>query len=161
MIVFAGLPSPLSIPAGVIRLLLWLTKCLISALLWLLSATSGNHKAIRKIFLLEILGKFYLYFNLRANTGNVYIFKSLLSFARRWQEQRRRWIFFGGDQSAELTKIIGFSEDWWNPDSQFNFVIFIDFSWDKWCCKIQLRIIWDLLSSDEDFINLEKNGQNI
>ena len=42
VIVFAGLPSPLSIPAGVIRLLLWLTKCLISALLWLLSATSGN-----------------------------------------------------------------------------------------------------------------------
>ena len=93
VIVFAGLPSPLSIPAGVIRLLLWLTKCLISALLWLLlSATSGNHKAIRKIFLLEILGKFYLYFNLRANTGNVYIFKSLFSFTRKWQEQRRRWI---------------------------------------------------------------------
>ena len=88
------LPSPLSIPAGVIRLLLWLTKCLISALLWLLSATSGNHKAIRKIFLLEILGKFYLYFNLRANTGNVYIFKSLLSFTRKWQEQRRKWILF-------------------------------------------------------------------
>ena len=59
------LPSPLSIPAGVIRLLLWLTKYLISALLWLLSATSGNHKAIRKIFLLEILGKFCLYFNLQ------------------------------------------------------------------------------------------------
>ena len=123
VIVFASSPRPRSISAGVIRLLLWLTKCLISALLWLLSATSGNHEAIRKTFLLEILEKIYLYFNLRANTGNVYIFESLLSFARQWEEQSRRWIFFGGDQSAELTKIIGFSEDWWNPDSQFNFVI--------------------------------------
>ena len=124
VIVFASSPRPRSISAGVIRLLLWLTKYLISALLWLLSAaTSGNHEAIRKTFLLEILEKIYLYFNLRANTGNVYIFESLLSFARQWEEQSRRWIFFGGDQSAELTKIIGFSEDWWNPDSQFNFVI--------------------------------------